>query len=236
VKPSNVDGVESHDKRVVPAAWSVKQVPIAATLLSRPVQVALINDYPIVVAGLATLLEPYAARVHVRRSTTSVAELGQMDVVLFDTFGKADVWTRLTEILAVSHAKVLVFSWAPTPDKYAGYVSLGASGYLSKGASAEEVVDAIEAVACGGNLLAVRDTAEGDAGSWPGKSTGLSAREAEILALIVAGLTNQEIAERLYLSVNTVKTYIRTAYRKMSVTTRTRAVIWGVQHGFHKSR
>jgi len=174
--------------------------------------------------------------VHVNRSTIDVAELADIDVVLFDTFGKADVWSRLAAILLGTDAKILVFSWAPTPDKHAGYVSLGAAGYLSKGASAQEVVRAIEAVASGRDLLAVHDTSEGDAGSWPGKATGLSAREAEILALIVAGLTNQEIADRLYLSVNTVKTYIRTAYRKMHVTNRTRAVIWGVQHGFHESR
>ena len=47
---------------------------------------------------------------------------------------------------------------------------------------------------------------------------GLTAREAEIIALITQGLSNQEIAERSYLSINSVKTYIRTAYRKMGVT------------------
>ena len=61
---------------------------------------------------------------------------------------------------------------------------------------------------------------------------GLSPREAEIIALITQGLSNQEIADRAYLSINSVKTYIRSAYRKMDVTTRSQAVLWGVENGF----
>jgi DNA-binding CsgD family transcriptional regulator len=61
---------------------------------------------------------------------------------------------------------------------------------------------------------------------------GLTAREAEVLALITQGFSNQEIAERSYLSINSVKTYIRTAYRKIGVTRRAQAVVWGMKHGF----
>ena len=52
------------------------------------------------------------------------------------------------------------------------------------------------------------------------------------MALITQGLGNEEIAKRTYMSINTVKTYIRTAYRKIGVNSRTRAVLWGVDHGF----
>ena len=69
-------------------------------------------------------------------------------------------------------------------------------------------------------------------GDWPGKAAGLSSREAEIIALITQGLSNQDIADRAYLSINSVKTYIRSAYRKMQVTTRSQAVLWGVENGF----
>jgi two-component system, NarL family, response regulator LiaR len=57
-------------------------------------------------------------------------------------------------------------------------------------------------------------------------------RESEVIALITQGLSNQEIADRCYLSINSVKTYIRTAYRKMGVARRSQAVLWGIQHGF----
>ena len=61
---------------------------------------------------------------------------------------------------------------------------------------------------------------------------GLTEREAEIIALIARGLSNQEIADLAYLSINSVKTYIRTAYRKMGVTRRSQAVRWALEHGF----
>jgi NarL family two-component system response regulator LiaR len=63
-------------------------------------------------------------------------------------------------------------------------------------------------------------------------SAPLSTRETEILTLIVQGLSNQEIADRSYLSINSVKTYVRTAYKKMGVTRRSQAVVWAMQHGF----
>ena len=69
-------------------------------------------------------------------------------------------------------------------------------------------------------------------GAWPGKELGLTARESEVLVLITQGLSNQEIAERCYLSINSVKTYIRTAYRKLGVNRRAQAVAWGIRNGF----
>ena len=61
--------------------------------------------------------------------------------------------------------------------------------------------------------------------------TGLTPRELEVLGLIGAGLTNQEIADRLYISLNTVKTFIRCAYRRIGTTRRSQAVIWVARHG-----
>ena len=60
----------------------------------------------------------------------------------------------------------------------------------------------------------------------------MSPREAEVLALITQGLSNQEIANRVYLSINSIKTYIRSAYRKIGITKRTEAAIWGIDNGF----
>lgn len=72
-----------------------------------------------------------------------------------------------------------------------------------------------------------------EAEDWPGKEHGLTTRESDIVLLIAHGLSNQDISDRLYLSINSVKSYIRLAYRKMScVESRTQAVIWAIQHGF----
>ena len=57
-----------------------------------------------------------------------------------------------------------------------------------------------------------------------------------MLTLITQGLSNQEIADRAFLGINTVKTYIRTAYRKIGAGSRTQAVLWGIQHGFAATR
>lgn len=59
----------------------------------------------------------------------------------------------------------------------------------------------------------------------------LTARESEVLALIADGVSNSEIASRLYLGMNTVKTYIRSAYRKIGVTTRSQAILWAIDRG-----
>ena len=71
---------------------------------------------------------------------------------------------------------------------------------------------------------------------WPGREHGLSDRESEVLSLICQGLSNQQVAQNLYLSINSVKTYIRTLYRKIGVESRSQAVIWGLGHGFTSSR
>lgn len=64
----------------------------------------------------------------------------------------------------------------------------------------------------------------------PSKGHQLSSREREIVSLVGAGLSNAQIASRLFLSVNTLKSYIRSAYRKMGVETRAGAVRWAIRH------
>ena len=65
---------------------------------------------------------------------------------------------------------------------------------------------------------------------------GLSAREAEVLTLIAEGLTNQEIADRVFISINSVKTYVRSAYRKIGVNSRSQAAVWVLQNGLVRRR
>jgi DNA-binding NarL/FixJ family response regulator len=94
--------------------------------------------------------------------------------------------------------------------------------------SAQELVDAVEAVARG-------ESAESLAVA-PGAGVGLTERETEVLTLITLGHTNQEIARTLYLSPNSIKTYVRTAYRKIGAASRSQAVSWAIRHGFPTHR
>ena len=71
---------------------------------------------------------------------------------------------------------------------------------------------------------------------WPGREEGLTERESEIMALITQGKSNAEIAAMTYLSINSIKTHIRNAYRKTGVASRSQAVLWGVDHGFKMDR
>ena len=73
-------------------------------------------------------------------------------------------------------------------------------------------------------------------GDWPGREEGLTAREAEVLALITQGMSNADIAIRTSLSINSIKSYIRSCYRKIGAVSRSQAVLWGATHGFLPDR
>ena len=205
-----------------------------------PIKVAVVNDYEIVVAGVAAMLAPHHDRISIIELDSGVPLISDVDVVLYDTFGQVQGdGVDLEDLVHDSGARVIIFSWNLQPELVAKAIERGAAGYLSKGLSGEAVVAGIEAVHAGETITppeSAGDTVQDAAGDWPGQQLGLSAREAEVLALITQGLSNQEIAERSYLSINSVKTYIRTAYRKIGVTRRSQAVAWGYQHGFQPDR
>ena len=199
-----------------------------------PVRVALANDFELVVAGTAAALAPYADRIQVVELTAQDTLKGPADVVLIDTFGRLDEHEeKLQAFIQGSSARVLIYSWEYFPVDRA--VEQGAYGYVFKGAPISELVDAIEAVHAGEIVKSEHPDPSNDGnpvdGDWPGRWVGLSAREAEILTLVTAGHTNEEIAGSLYLSVNTIKTYIRSAYPKIGVTRRSQAVSWGIRNG-----
>ncbi len=114
----------------------------------------------------------------------------------------------------------------------AGATEAGVHGYVRKGATAEELVEVIEEVHSGRRAVRVGGAGNDDVGRWPGQAEGLTAREAEILALICQGLSNEEIGRRAFLGINTIKTHIRHLYRKIGAASRSQAVIWGMQRGF----
>jgi NarL family two-component system response regulator LiaR len=203
-----------------------------------PVRLAIVNDYEIVVSGLASMLEEHRDRVHVVEINAQTPVLSDVDVVLVDTFGQLPrAGSTLDDLVRESHAPVVLYSWETPRDGIAKALTAGAVGYLSKSLRAKEIVDALEAIRDGEivvltNALPSHHDEPAVEVGWPGQAQGLSPRESEVLAFITQGLSNQEIAETAYLSINSVKTYIRTAYRKIGVSTRSQAVGWGMQHGF----
>ncbi|MCY7395307.1 MAG: response regulator transcription factor [Nocardioides sp.] len=204
-----------------------------------PVRIAIVNDYEIVVAGIAAVLSPFSERITVVELDARRPVVSDVDVVLYDSFGQAQgQQIAVAEVLANTQAKLVVISWNTDHELVAASLRAGASGYVSKGVTGEELVEVLERVHAGDQVTPVASSGpEGDAfGRWPGELEGLSPRESEVLALICQGLSNQELTERAFIGMNTVKTYIRTLYRKIGVESRTQAVLWGIDHGFTPDR
>lgn len=128
----------------------------------------------------------------------------------------------------------MIYSWNLRPELIERAIAEGASGYLSKVLTGSVIVDALERILSGEIVILPGDneSSVGGAGDWPGRSVGLSPREAEVVALIARGLSNQEIADRAHVSINSIKSYIRMAYRKIGVERRTQAVRWALESGF----
>ena len=205
---------------------------------SAPVRVAIMDDYEVVVAGLHSMLASFSDRVHVVELVSQLPVESRVDVVLYDAFSRERVVGPVEDVVLQTDAKVVVYSWLAEPDLVEEALEKGVAGWLSKSLTSEELVAALERVATG--AVVVSEDPGPDApmaeGAWPGKEHGLSPRESEVLALIAQGLSNQEIADRAYISINSVKTYIRTAYRKIGVERRTQAVLWATRNGFLPAR
>jgi DNA-binding NarL/FixJ family response regulator len=207
---------------------------------SRPLRLAVVNDYEVVVAGVAAMLSGHDRRIKVVELDNRLPVLAEVDIVLMDTFAQVSGdGIGLAELVChagLAGAKVVVYTWTAAPESVHEALSQGAAGCLSKGLTAEELVQALEAIHAGqvqtrvgSPTLPPGDDAVGD---WPGRGIDLTSREAEVLTLIARALSNQEIADALYLSVNSVKTHIRTAYRKIGVRRRPQAVVWAIERGF----
>jgi DNA-binding NarL/FixJ family response regulator len=201
-----------------------------------PVLVALVNDYDVLVIGIAHLLEPYRDRVVVAELDARRPVEDDVDVVLYDTFAQPEAdQAELEHLVRNPHAgRVAVYTWNFHDDLIREARRLGASGYLSKALPARDLVAAIEAVHAGEVVISdpPRKARSVSGLDWPGRAEGLSDRESEILALITQGKSNAEIVGLTHLSPNTVKSYIRNLYRKIDASSRTQAMLWGMRHGF----
>ena len=161
------------------------------------------------------------------------------DVVLLDLEidgGGVQACSRLREIRP--DVRVVVLTHADDDADLAGAVRAGARGYLRKDTAPEELVAAVRTVASGGSLLSPamaarmldefavlvrrQDSLSGAA---------LSRRELEVLSLVAQGLGNRAIADRLFISENTVKNHVRNIHEKLQVHSRMEAVVRAVRDG-----
>jgi DNA-binding NarL/FixJ family response regulator len=192
-----------------------------------PLRVAIVAYSPLVRLGLAGLLATHPRRAIVVDQAASDGHLGHHDVAIYDLTGLAHGSRDLQHLVASNTA---VVGLLPREERELARraAEMRVTAVVPIDITAEDLVEAVESAA-----LAGAESAEGEGDPPPAtaKPWGLSGREVEILRLIADGLPNLQIAQQLYLSPNSVKTYIRSAYRKIGAATRSQAVLWVLRHG-----
>ncbi|MWV48697.1 DNA-binding response regulator [Rathayibacter sp. VKM Ac-2803] len=201
-----------------------------------PLTVALVDDYDVVLTGLAHMFDHYRDRILIAEINANTSLSDSIDIVLYDSFAQPESdHHELAELVRNDRAKhVVVYTWNFQSALIADALEQGVHGYLSKTLPARELVAALERVGSGEIVVSDPPRRAGTAPGldWPGRHEGITDRESEILALITQGKSNAEVASLTYLSPNTVKSYIRSVYGKIGASSRTQAVLWGVDHGF----
>ena len=179
-------------------------------------RVALVDADELVVRGFSAMLQAHADSCELVDLSSSSA-----DVVLYDALATQHAARRVTTLLADPRVgKVVVYTWNFQPWLAGDLIRQGAAGYLAKSLSASELVQALRAVHQGRVVVAPDRRGGRDGNAWVGQDDGLTAREAEVLSLIAGGLSNTDVAERMGLSINSVKSYVRSCYRKIGVDSR----------------
>jgi DNA-binding NarL/FixJ family response regulator len=215
------------------------------------VRVLIVDDQALVRSGFRMILE---ARddLEVVGEAANGAEAVELaaglepDVVLMDVrmpvMDGVEATRRL--LTAGSAARVIILTTFDLDEYVFEALRAGASGFLLKDVQPTQLVEAIRVVASGEALLApsvTRRLLDRFAASFgaaelkpPAALDSLTTRELEILHLIAAGLTNAEIAARLFLSETTVKTHVSSVLRKLALRDRVQAVVFAYEAGLVK--
>jgi len=212
------------------------------------IRVLLVDDQDLLREALALMLsrdERLEIAGSVRSGDEAIAfvRAHRADVVLMDVrMPGTDGIAATAEVRRIRpEARVLVLTTFDLDEYVFGAIRAGASGFLTKDASPQEVADAIVAVADGEAVMAdravaamigfVRDGAGPPRPNPDGGLASLSPREQEVVRLLATGASNDEIARRLYLSPNTVKTHVKAVLAGLGLPDRIHVVIWAYENG-----
>ena len=211
------------------------------------ISVLIADDQDLVREGLRMLLdaEPdltVAGEAADGRHALDQARLLDPDVILMDvrmpTMNGIEATTRLVQ--AGSRARILMLTTFHLDEYVYHALKAGASGFLLKDASRDQLTGAVRAVAAGETLLApaitqrlIEDYCSGPAPGAPaaGGAGGLSERELGVVRLVAQGLSNAEIAARLYLSEATIKSHIARILARLGLRDRVQVAVFAYEHG-----
>ena len=209
------------------------------------IRLLICDDQEVVREGLRAILgtvpgiEVVGVVANGAEAVDTVADLGP-DVVLMDLNMPIKNGVQATRELAALHpeVKILVLTTYDAEEWVVDAIRAGAAGYMLKDAPREQLVAAIKGTASGGthvdpavagNLFTLV-AASGDVGSTQ-IADGLSDRELDVFRLLGKGLSNNEIAEQLFLSEGTVRNYVSAVLAKLQVADRTQAAVLAVKSG-----
>jgi DNA-binding NarL/FixJ family response regulator len=210
---------------------------LTSPVSGRRTKVAVISPQAMVVAGITAMLGRHAALIELVRPRVQSGTAAP-DVVLYDVLGLVDGdGAELDHLVNETAAFVLAIGSELRPDLLNQALARGADGCVSVSTGETALMAILETARTREPSAAAWDPIVCACPSAPrasrlGLSVGLTAPESAILTSIVQGLSNAEIAGQEYLSINTVKSHIRSAYSKIGVQTRSQAVLWALQHGY----
>lgn len=186
------------------------------------------NDYMIVLEGLRALLRFSDQEIRVVEVDVRKKPKRTVDVTLLDTYGELESLGERVRALGVdpSNGAIVVFSFSDRPQAVRRAMRAGAQGFISKAVPRERIIDGIKGAARGDRVVLTKRSQHAQIDEslrWPGRETGLSERESEILSLLSTGMTNRELGSHLYVSENTIKTQLKSLYAKLGVRNRAQA-------------
>ncbi|MDA1039437.1 MAG: response regulator transcription factor [Planctomycetota bacterium] len=207
-----------------------------------PTTMVIVDDHEIVRRGLGSLLKDTEIRIlaeaHDADGAVKAAKKHKPDVMLLDVrlgdTNGLDVIKRIRT--ASTNTRVVVLSAFDNPTYVARAVSAGAHDYVLKSSSRSEIIAAVTGAANGreparSSELRRMAAAMSNKAPFANSEVQLTPRESQVLRLIAMGLSNQEIADSLEISVETVKEHVQNLLRKMAVSDRTQAAVWAIRHG-----
>jgi len=213
---------------------------------NEPIRVIVVDDHDLLRKGVRDLLTEHGLQVvgeaadgddAVRLVAHAAPDVVVMDLNMPRMSG-IEATRRLARVSPTS--RVLVLTVSADDETVADAIEAGASGYLLKDASGDEIASGVRAAAAGEALISPRIASrllerlrpeEGSQGPGSGTGAELTDREAEVLRLLAAGRDNAGIAQELYISPRTVKNHISSILAKLHVDNRIQAAVYAVRKG-----